>query len=149
MGKWRKKEIEHASLLQSYPYPRSGAGMTADDASNGFFHIQLKITSLPFYKLHVKTLRKLKLHATLHGEIPLLAVFFEGSNVYVLLSPIINSEGEGKVVQRSVRIAPHKYDSIVVGDNGERWGVATVLKDEVQSFLNGLKATYLGVVEGE
>jgi len=123
--------------------------MTADDASNGFFHIQLKITSLPFYKLHVKTLQRLKLHAALHGETPLLAIFFEGSNAYVLLSPIINTEGEEKVVQRSVRIAPNKYGVIVAGDDGERWGVATVLKDKVQSFLNSLRETYLGVVEGE
>ena len=140
-----KRERKKLEMLSFHPFPRSGAGLSAEDATNGTFHVQMKITSQKTYKLSTFALQKLEAHAALHGEHPLFIIFFTQANTYIVLFPHrADDENENiKVVNKCIKLSPttlYKTGGKMFlhfrGTNSNPWCAMLIDAEQIYNFLH-------------
>jgi len=139
--KYKKVEEQLLKSLGMRRYVGSGRGMTVEDGTDGFWHVQLKVVFKgESYRLRAEDLAKLQKRAFLNGQIPLFAVFFSNSQVFVFLYPTSQpAVGENVVELNKVwTISPAKLPS-VLQFRGIYWKVACVPLERGRKFLDAVK----------
>jgi len=152
MRRYKSVESKLLRAIGARRFPASGANLPVEDGSDGRYHIQLKVTSRPFYLLRADDLHRLSLRAITNMQVPLFAIYFSQPDVFVFVHPCDCAHdvaaGDCKTVRRSARIYPHSDFHFALFGSPFVWKVTTTPAARAKLTIDSIYETCLRAVRG-